>query len=498
MSKSASSRAKPLVLRKLGHFERFQTSLLTMDLACGPIVTCFYRIPQHLRDSRDKLVDTLEAAVADHIRKHPLLQVGVIGQDTKRPSWIQLDEINLKDHIVWKTADLNDGYYGKLNEITRQELDTTFGNFATRPGWRLLIQELEGQNLLEVMFIWNHMCSDGNGGKIFHESLLESLNTPNLPPLENHVFKTTTTAENMLPPQNVIAKFKITPGFAAANAWHELKPPMLNSKSAYVSWADHTKTPRKTQIRSFNMDNEATQKILSACRSHKTTLTGLLHAAAFMSLAHQLPEEKLASMISQTPVNLRRFIKPNPEAFSGFEPKQLIANYVTMMDHVFKKNIVQKVRQQSRSVGDDEQRFSALEEEMWSAAAFIRGEIQDKLDLGLKNDLVGLMGLVGDWDKYHKDELKKPRKASWLVSNVGVIDGQNNGDDDTSRWTIERSKFSLSACVVGAMFNIGVISVKGKDLYIDLSWQDDIIDAGIADQMIADLEKWLHHVAQKA
>ncbi|KAJ3459764.1 hypothetical protein MRS44_015837 [Fusarium solani] len=459
MSKSASSSAKPRVLRKLGHFERFQTSLLTMELSCGPIVTSLYRIPEHLRDSHDKQVDALEAAVADTIRKHPLLQVGVIGEKTKRPSWIQLDEINLKNHIVWKTADPNDEYDAKLNEITRQELDTTFGNFATRPGWRLLVLELEGQNLLEVMFIWNHMCTDGNGGKIFHESLLESLNTPNLPSLENHVFKTTTTAENMLPPQNVIAKYKITPKFAAATVWQELKPPMLESKTAYVSWADITRTPRKTQIRGFNVDNESTQKILSACRSHKTTLTGLLHAAAFMSLVHQLPEEKLASIISQTPLNLRRFIKPNPKAHSGLEPKQLIANYVTMMDHVFKKSLVQKVRQQSRSVGDEE-RFSALEEEMW-------------------------------------DELKKPRTASWLVSNVGVIDGQNDGDE-ASHWSIERSKFSLSACVVGCLFNIGVVSVKGKDLFVDLTWQDGIVDTGIADQLIADLEKWLRHVAEKA
>ncbi|KAI8712031.1 hypothetical protein NCS52_01468300 [Fusarium sp. LHS14.1] len=496
MSKSTSSSAKPVVLRKLGHFERFQMSLMTMELACGTIVTCQYRIPEHLQDSHDKQVDALEAAVAHTIRKHHLLQVGVIGEKTKRPSWIQLDEINLKNHIDWTTADPNDEYGAKRNEITVRELDAKLGNFATRPLWRLLVLELEGQNVLEVMFIWNHMCTDGNGGKIFHESLLESLNTPNLPPLENHSFKTTTTAENMLPPQNVIAKFKITPGFAATNAWSELKPPMLESKTAYVSWAGIRRIPRKTEIRSFNIDNESTQKILSACRSHKTTLTGLIHAAAFMSLAHQVPDEKLASIIAETPLNLRRFIKPNPKAHSGLQPEQLIANYVTMMDHVFKKSLVQKVRQQSRSVGDEE-RFAALEEEMWSAATSIRGEIKDKLDLGLKNDLVGLMGLVGDWDKYHKDELKKPRKHSWLVSNVGVINGHNDGDE-ASLWTIKRSKFSLSACVRGCIFNIGVISVKGKDLFIDLSWQDGIVDAGIADQLNADLEGWLRHVAEKA
>ncbi|KAH7141077.1 alcohol acetyltransferase [Dactylonectria macrodidyma] len=494
-SKPPSSGAKPRVLRKLGHFERFQASLITMGLSCGTIVTNLYRIPQHLRDSHNKLVDALEVAVADTIRKHHLLQVGIIGETTKKSAWVQLDEINLRDHIVWKTVDPNDDYYAKLDEITARELDAKFDHYATRPGWRLIVLELEGQNQLEVMLIWSHMCMDGNGGKIFHETLLQSLNTPNLPPLDNHTFKTTTTAENMTPPQNVIAKFRTTAGFAASNVWHELKPPVL-AKSKHVSWADIRRAPRKSLLRSFSIDNDTTQKVLSACRSHKTTLTGLLHAATFMSLAHQLPGEKMGSIVAQTPLNLRRFIKPNPKAFSGLEPKQLIFNCVTMMDHIFKKSLVEKVREQSRSVGDDE-RLSVLEDEMWSAAVFVRGEIQDKLDLGLKNDILGLMGVVGDWDKFHEDEMKKPRVASWLITNVGAIDGHPEGEDP-SRWSVERSKFSVSAPAVGSVFNLSVISVKEGRVFIDLTWQEDVMDTDIADRLMADLEKWLHHVAQKA
>ncbi|KAM0426066.1 hypothetical protein ACHAPT_008697 [Fusarium lateritium] len=467
-----------------------------MELVGSYVVTSLYRIPQHLRDPHDKLVDALEAGVADTVLKHPLLQVGVTGEKPKRLALSQLGEINLQNVIVWKTVEHDDKYDAKLNEITNRELDTKFNNMAGLPGWRLIVQELKAQNLLEIMFIWNHIHLDGNGGKIFHESLLQSLNSPNHTPLVNHTFKTTTTADNILPPQNTIARYRITPGFAATTVWQELKPPMLESKSSYVSWADITRTPRKTQIRSLSVDNETTQKVLTACRSHKTTLTGLLHAAVFMSLAHQLPEEKMASIIAQTPLNLRRFIKPDPKAFSGLEPKQLIGNYVTMMDHDLKKSLVKKAREQSRSASDEE-RLGALEEQMWSAAVFIRQEIQDKLDVGLKNDVAGLMWVVKDWDKFHEDEMKKPRTSSWLVTNVGAIDGQPKGDD-ASHWTIERSKFSVSAGVVGAAFHFSVISVKGKKLCIDLAWQDGISDAGIADRLIADVENWLHYVAQMA
>ncbi|KAM5365313.1 hypothetical protein ACJZ2D_011096 [Fusarium nematophilum] len=93
--------AKPRVIRKLGHFERFEVSLQMLELCCGTMVTCLYNIPQDLRNSHEKLVNVVELAVADTLAQHPLLQVGLVGERTRKPAWVQLDQVDLAQQIEW-------------------------------------------------------------------------------------------------------------------------------------------------------------------------------------------------------------------------------------------------------------------------------------------------------------------------------------------------------------------------------------------------------------
>ncbi|KAF4985310.1 hypothetical protein FDECE_16658 [Fusarium decemcellulare] len=480
MSKPAVTQGmKPRVIRKLGHF-------------------CLYNIPENLRapDDYGKLVEVVELAVAATLNQHPLLQVGLVGAGTRRPVWTQLDELDLAKHIEWHVIKDAAKYDEMHKELTIRQLDTKFDKIETQPGWRLAILKLEYDNLLEVMFVWDHTNSDGTGGKIFHKTLLQSLNSvasnADRTSLENHICKTTASTEHMVPSQEVVAKFRITPGYAAATVWKELKPPVFASKTAFVSWAPITLTPRTTQVRSVSIDNDILQKVLSACRSNSTTLTSVLHGIVFMSLCGQLPADKVAAMSVETPIDLRRYIKPDPA--KNIVPHKLIGNYVTKLDHEFERNWVQKIQKLAAGVSGQE-RFAALEQEMWSAAVFAKGEIHDKVALGLKNDAVGLMGVVTDWNKYQRDELKKPRCGSWLVTNLGVIDGQPEPKE--GGWSMERSKFTLSANVLSGMFVFSAVTVKGKGFFIDLSWQDHIIDAKIAEKLIADVEEWLKYIAGK-
>ncbi|KAJ4002777.1 Alcohol acetyltransferase [Fusarium irregulare] len=471
-----------------------------MDLYRGTSITCLYSIPESLRNpaSHDDLVLTVELAVADTIDQHPLLQVGLVNERSKRAAWSRIGQVNFANHIERQLVNQLDNYHDSLRDLTQRHLDTKFGNRATRPGWRLVVLKLEGQNLLEIMFVWCHTNCDGTGGKIFHESLLRSLNSVMIGAtqisLENHIYQTTASAQNMLPPQEVIAKYRITPKSALDSVWHELKPPIFVSKSTYVSWADITRTPCKTQLRTLTIGQTTLQKLLTACRSHKTTLTGLLHGIMLVCLVGQLPESKIASIMAETPLSLRRFIKPEAKASPTIDPKRLIGNYVTKMEHDFGKDLVNRIWRLIQTV-DVEEQFTILEKDMWAAAILVRQEIQAKLELGLKNDLVGLMAVVGDWEKYMKDEMAKPRTASWLITNLGEIDGICKSED-RSCWSIQRSKFSLAAGVVSPMFNISVITAKGNDLCIDVSWQDGLIDSAIGDRLIEGIHKWLDYIAR--
>ncbi|KAI5458527.1 alcohol acetyltransferase-domain-containing protein [Mariannaea sp. PMI_226] len=494
---SVSNGEKPRIIRKLGPFERFQNALYVLDFYCGTSITCRYSIPQHLREpvARSRLRDLVELAVAATISQHPLLQVGLVDEDTKKPAWVQLDHIDLSQHIEWTIVESKSDYEEVYKKTISRQLDTKFVNLATRPGWRLAVLNLEHEGLLEIIFVWNHANTDGVGGKIFHETLLEALctltNGPEMPALDNHICNSTASVETMVPPQNVIAKYRITPRYAAAHIWKELRPPVLASDPSFASWGPITPTPRETQMRSLTIDNSLLQKVLSSCRSHKTTLTACLNGIAFVSLAPQLAEEKVGSMVGATPLDLRRFIKTGPPDYPWLEPNRMIGNYVTRLRHEFGRDLVEKVRGLAQNA-TEQGRFGALEEEMWAAAITIRGELQDRLDLGLKNDTVGLMGAVGDWKKYHIDISRKPRVSSWMVTNVGVINGQPKADHHG--WSIQGGSFALSANIVSAMFTLSTITVKDRGLCIVVSCQDHIVDASVGERLVADVEGWLNYI----
>lgn len=449
-------------------------------------------------------MDFLELAVADTVLQHPLLQVGLIHESSTCPAWVQLDHIDLSQHIEWKVVDSSERYNDTLKGVVEEQVDTKFSSPASRPSWRVVVLRNERQHALDVMFVWHHSHSDGTGAKIFHSTLLQSLN--NLKdgshrPLKNHLLKTTVTAYNLPPPQDIVAPYSISPKFALSVAWKEMIPSKLSSRLyPHTSWGAIRTAARKTQLRRLSIDNATLQNILSACRAHNTTLTGLLHGITFISLAPQLPEKQLAAMIGETALNLRRFMAPNPPAFPTLEPSKTIANYVGIMEHKFDKALVSRIRDLGRQSSRTSTEMPAtLEDEIWLTSTVVRGEIRDKLDLGMKNDILGLMHRVKDWKAYVMgDQVKKPRVSSWAITNLGIIDGGDSAakieGGTAGGWSIQRAEFALSASVTAALFTLSPIAAKGGDLCIDVTWQDSVIDGGVGDRLVADLEAWLGYI----
>ncbi|KAK7422532.1 Alcohol acetyltransferase [Neonectria punicea] len=473
-----------------------------LDLYCGTIVTCRYAIPENLQgaDHHDELVGFWERAVAHTVFQHPLLQVGIIKRNSKKPAWIHLDRIDLSQLIEWRILDNPEKYEAMSNIIRQEQTDTKFPGDATQPGWRMVVLQLDTEELLEVMFVWNHTNLDGTGGKIFHETLLQSLNSVREDSslvLDNHSFKPNATIKTMPPPLTTVGEFSFTAGFAATIIWKELKPPMFKKKlPPHITRTPLSLTPLRTQSRTLSIDDETLKNVLVACREHKTTLTGLLHGISLVSLVNHLKDEPLTAIASATPLNVRRLIPSKPSAYPELEPSTAMANYVSRMGHKFDEVLVSKIRDQAQSATTEAERIATLEDLMWSVSTTVREEIQAKIDLGFKNELCGLMGVVGDYRGYMKDQLNHQRASSWLVTNLGVIDGAK-GTSSAEDWTIKRASFSLGANVLGPLFVVSPIAVKGGDLTIGVSWQDQVIDSRIGEAAAADLGTWLRHLGSK-
>jgi hypothetical protein len=470
-------------------------------------VTCRYAIPTQVSANTaiTSLEDIFERAIAHTVLEHPLLQVGMIDEDSKKPSWVRLDSISLRDHVEWMTVADNEDYDGILRGILENRHSIPFANQESKPPWRLVVLKTTNLAFLEIVFTWNHAVGDGKAGKFFHETLLEKLNTVSdgnsTVTLKDHVFEIPVVSA-FTPALEHLLKFPLSPGFLVSEGWKAVRPPFLTFPSRYsATWAPIRLEPYKTRLSLIEIEHDKLQSVLGLCRSHKTTLTGLISALSVVSLATRLSEEQASEFQVGTPICLRRFIPPSPPGFPGLQPNQTVGNFIAYWPYVYDGPAVAKVRQQVAAIKKDANSARDAEATLWSIAKEFREALSQKLESRTKNDDLGLTKLVGDWRPFFADELKKPRKMSSEVSNLGELDGANDQVDEKDGpeqgWTIERALFSQSAVVLGPAICISTITVKNKMLTVVCSWQDGIVDDGLAEGFSSDLRTWLNGLGEK-
>lgn len=506
--KASKADKKARILRPLGHMEKMQSAAHVNRFMCSTLITCRYTIPQSLIRLEssgssfppESLKITILDAISHTILEHPLLLVAQINEDSAQPSWVRIDNINLDHHVTWTTVGKDQDYAARFHESTIWNLDTWYTDVETIPGWRISILFQEGnENHMDLIFSWNHAHIDGMGGKIFHETLLRHLNSinssnpPTRPPYLStrpQVLEVPATL-NLPPPQEKLAKHPISAKYSTTTLWKELKPPFIGKKdksNAYWCPILHDDT-YGTVYRSVIVGPDTTRNLLVACRKHKTTLTGLLHGLCLISLALQL-EGKGESLASDTAFDQRRFLPSKPAAYPWYERHKTLSNYVSMLRHVHSAETVKDIRTKCRESKSQVDSLAAVEDIAWSAATRTRQEMQDRLDLGLKDDLTGLIKFIKDWRHQLKEIAKKPRGSSWAVTNVGAMDG---GDGE---WKITRALFQIPAEKTAAAFGLACMSVKGGDLNTVIQWQEGVLDDKMGDKLASDLQVWLGHLGR--
>ncbi|KAI1735623.1 hypothetical protein F4680DRAFT_452708 [Xylaria scruposa] len=512
--KSKDIKKKPSIIRSLGNVECYEFHMLQLRFLGSTIVNSRYTIPPSLAapEHHDRVVAWVEDAIARVVLEHPALRLDVVDADTKRPAWVAVDELDFAHHITWE--DVDDGtaggdYEETLRDKIEKRLDEPYTNLAGRPQWRVLILFKKGDRpYLDIVFDYSHAFSDGTGGKIFHETLLRALNAATTETekdgeqnlvLTNRTLKIPSSARALPPPVEKVAKFSVSAKFAISTAWRELRPAGLvaaSSSPAHAHWAPIRATPYVTRFRTFDVGAATLRTVLAACRAHETTATGLLHALVLASMAARIKPQDAAAFTGSTALDLRKFLgRPAP----GLDAKRTMADYVSQMTHVFDADLVREIRA-AAAASDDASPSPTLVDLVWRCATRVRGEIQKRLDHGLKNDLVGLMKLVPDWRAQFRTEASKPRPYSFVVTNLGVLDGglDTSGAADAAKekekedsWTIEHAVFAISAEVCGAAFQVSPISVRNGALCVSCSWQECVVDGELAEAIVADLKLWL-------
>lgn len=486
--------------------EKYQEAMYFLDQYCGTSVGARYALPNELAtmEKHSEVQQRMFRALAQTVLDHPLLQVGVTKPGVKKAGFVKIDEIDFENHIEWHVVSPTEDYAAFADGVVTEQLDRRFTHVDTRPGWRISILRPEGAAYLDVIYFWRHTMHDGTGAKIFHRDLLKHLNNPPVDyfplGLTGSVLSLKDKQFRYPPPMTKMTKFSITPGWMLSTAWKELKPAQFARPThTQQSWGPYKGGRGVTVRRTVRMDVERSKKILSACREHKTTLTGLINGIAFASLLHETADSGgPPSFEASTAIDIRRFM-PEKAPGTGIEndAKNTISNMVTLADHHWTEEAVaQLAKKMKEPIGGKGQ--AHMEDIVWAVAREARKDIEGKLESGTKNDIMGIMGLVSDWNKEKKKLLKKPRRESWLVTNLGVMDmPATKAEDRGNAWSADRAWFSLSAETAKPLFNYAIVGIKGGDVCVDIIWQDELneyVDR-IANTLEGHMYRWMNFIA---
>jgi hypothetical protein len=368
---------------------------------------------------------------------------------------------------------------------------------------------------MEVLLTWNHPQFDAIGAKVLHEDLLEMLNADNgaheRTGLDGDVL-TLPQARPLLPiPIEGLRSLPVDLKYLVRAFWEETRPRFLNRDVSWAAWCPIRASPYKTQFRSFSMDNASLLAIQARCRQNQTTITGLLNGLALISYSSRLDAVLAPAFQSSTIVDHRRNLPPAPPDAPWPRSDRAVSNYVTQCLHTWDTELVARIRSKLPADFREGRDLSAdLWRELWAASARNRREIVHKLEAGLRNDLVGLFKYVTDWQQTMRNLAKKTRQFSWLVTNIGVLDGNaptessatttssdpESGDDQ--KWSIGRAQFGLSTEVPAAAIEFSPVSVAGRGMCVSATWADCTVDVTLGERIMGDLERWLGQLASQS
>ncbi|KAK8062998.1 hypothetical protein PG997_015095 [Apiospora hydei] len=505
------------VLRKFGINEAYQLAMYILDQYRGTILSCRYEIPSRLASAEAQLEEAVKVAIVDTIMRHPMLQVGMTDATSKSPSWLQLDSLDLTQHIKWIQVGEYDDFETTMQEAFCTQLDDRFPDFSVKlPNWRVTIFRQGHAPSMEVMLTWNHPQFDGAGAKVFHEDFLELLNSTGngeyaWEGLEANILRLPEASPMLPSPIEDLKKMPVDLKYLSKVFWEEIRPSALNRDKSLATWCPIRTSPYKTQFRSFFIDDASLSAILALCRQNKTTITGLIHGLALLTFSLHLNSKAAPAFQSSTVMDHRRNLPPAPADAPWGSSGRVVGNYVTQAVHKYDTSLVKRIRSKmlpSDAVGEGEGKGKALSadliSELWAVSAKSRRAIEQRLEAGLRNDLVGIFKFVTDWQKTMGDMAKRKRQFSWLVTNIGVMKGGGGNDDIESdhegikkSWAISRAQFGLSAEIPAAAIEFSPVSVAGRGMWVGANWADCAVDVTLGERIMADMERWLNQLASQ-
>ncbi|CAD0087909.1 unnamed protein product [Aureobasidium vineae] len=212
-------------------------------------------------------------------------------------------------------------------------------------------------------------------------------------------------------------------------------------------------------------------QVLRLCGAHDVKFTSLLLQVIVRALSETLPNKtstgnRAGSFIALTVVDLRHLLK-NIESDDMACPGPTASFELS-----------------SRSKLEDWKDWTNTESEspVWIAA---RKTTQDlaKCASTLHDQPIGLLSYLSKFRPWMQGEAEKDRDGSYEVSNLGVFDPMASSQEGA--WGVESMLFAQPANMTGSCLAFNVVTKKGGDTTISLTWQKGTPDVMEEEEFIS-------------
>ncbi|KAL4989409.1 alcohol acetyltransferase [Aspergillus falconensis] len=451
-------------LRPVGLSEKYSTARHPLRFYMNVAITANYTIPETFTlPVKDYIYRALEILIS----QHPILSAIPIGEETEKPYFARLPEIDLAQPISFqKTAKglTLDEQDSELQSLIQTQHDTGFT--APLPYWRLIVlTNSESKRRFTAVFVYHHGLGDGTSGKAFHRSFLRALReAASLKPGEARQVVIPPKTP-LLPPLEDVHPLPISIPFLLKNVFKAL----VYSKPDPNLWAGGPfQLPLSTQVRFLVLSAAQTSALVKICREHSTTVTCAVETAIARSLFPHIPE-KYTRVASSIPITQRPWL---PDTITD----ESMGVYVQEMPEVFTRKAVTQGT------------FP------WDEAQRARQTITKELALESKNTSVGLFKYVKDYRRdLCESKIGKPRPVTFELSSLGVV--KTESSEDSSIPQMGRVIFTQSASVTGAAIEFSLVTGAEGSLALGISWQAGVVEGNTVQAVIDTLKKELYHLS---
>ncbi|KAK7701429.1 Alcohol acetyltransferase [Botryosphaeria dothidea] len=443
------------------------------------IVTGRYTMPNGFSFNKESFYPALKHCISTH----PMLSAAIKGEQTEAPEFIRPATLNLSDHVEFLKSiePANAGMHAELEALKPRLChthDQLFSNVDSVPPWKIVVVPIANDanpKACWILFSYSHSHGDGPSALFFHRTLLHALRDPSLPPsttaTTNPIF--TPPATPLLPPIELTVPLPITWSFLLLPVLSSYLPTALSillprlfrasvTPQTPDTWAGTPTAYDAPAFRTgaaFAVAAPATvAALLRQCRARRgVKLTGVLHALVVRALGASLPADGRArAFVAQTAIDLRRLVP-------GGAWRGAFGLGVSVAYHAFPR-------------ADAAAAAGTFDEAFWASAKETTAHLAERAGT-LVDQPIGLLRYLRSFRGWLEGMMGKTRDSSYEISNILVFDPEEGEQrrGGGGGWGIDGMVFSQPANATGSPVNFNVVTTKGGDMVVSLTWQKGVL-----------------------